>query len=66
MCPLRNFAILKFCIEFTKVALFDKTMIKVGGRPMIAGRRCTAAIKRHLWDSSLFKKNKIKFHAVGK
>lgn len=43
MCTLRNSAVLKFCIELTKVTLFDKATIKVGGRPMIVCSLCPAA-----------------------
>lgn len=42
MCAFRNFAILKFCIELTEVTWFDKAMIKVGGRSMIACSLCPA------------------------
>lgn len=43
MYALRNPAILKFCIELTKVTLFDKATIKTGGRPMTACSLCPAA-----------------------
>lgn len=35
MRVLRNYAALKLCIELMEIALFDKSVIKVGRRPMV-------------------------------
>lgn len=35
MRVLRNYAALKLCIELMEITLFDKSMIKVGRRPMV-------------------------------